>query len=1214
MPKENEQAWLRAKGIVHKQYPNLDEDDDKFWALVQHIYKYMKSFVDNDIEVMHKAIEVTLMYPDPIMKSDIIDNYYLILSHFDNMSKAAHKLQGKIKFHDLDISIENKKGSVRKWYDPLKDEHGETKMKCPYGYIKLTEGADGEHVDCYLGDKEDSKKVFVVHQQNPKNGKYDEDKIMLKFDTADEAKKAYLAHYNDPKFFGSMDELSIDNFQDKVKRKKGKITGKPLNKAQKIITKKNYSSEEVKSAGMRWVTIRGNHVLIQKLESGGWVVVGGAGGKLSHFKIDKLMSPEEYKKRSKERQSERLQELTKEEVKEQAEKHRADIQKKKDIKTMYETKVKDIVGITQEDFKAKITQDEMREIQNLATNKVNIKLKGKELPGALEEKAIQQEVDKLVKKKQIGNIKKMQKDATDLLANDFFGEKLDPNEKRNILKEMDIDKAKKLLMAKKEFKKMIKDINKGKESTQTKLKVGDTFAEDSKSITEDAVKEIQEHLETKKNIQLYELLNAQSKSIQRHIDSGAIQSLNGIIGDVYDTGGVFSDKIIRNLGMEACVRMVAAKIQADGKGELLKEGLMRYSRKNNRRLVEGALKESRKRFSNADDIRSLTETPPGTDALSMISVASANGYAVRQLVKGQMALGSTVGSLRATAHLINALEEQPGDSIMVEMGKNLFRAREKAKEVGLKRGDYTIKTREGSFVMEVPKSSWDKFFERTETIKKAEEKIDRIKSHKENNGYKPEGLSDSFTDKGKTVKWKLTEAQEAGLRFFNEQDRVILDFEAGIGKTPLAYAAAMEAMHKKGVKKVLIVTPAKLREQFYDEREKFLDEENQKNVFLNDFPKKQRLASYGKEGITIIGHDQFNTDNNAIKAGGYDMVVVDEFHEMTTSGPSVDVGSMKYKGMMALSDIPYKIGMSGTNIKNKKTELYKKINFIDPDHTLGTLKEFDDRYKGLNQSTSAFQESANNAFRNETAPWVYTQKNNLSVKNTINEVKVELSKEQQKAYAQSEEVYRKERDAQKKGASAGRDARNYRIIHNGNIEQTKNNKIDYIVNTMEQNHSNEKAVIHVIGLNAMRSMKKALEKKYGNGTVRLIHGDVSKEQIKSAKTAFNDMDNKVKFIIGTKSLEMGHNLQSGGTVNFHLDVPMTYASFDQRNKRTYRNGQDKDVTTYLVSSKTPFDMGREDIMGTKKKEMGIIGNPRSVEDYDEDGLFAILNQIQSESK
>ena len=402
MPRENEAAWQRAKGIIHKQYPDLSEDDDSFWALVQHIYKFMKSYVDNDNSIMHKAIEVTLMYPDPIVKSDIIDNYYLIQSHLDNMSKAAHKLQGRTKFHDLDISIENKKGSIRKWYDPLKKEEGQTKMKCPYGYIRLSEGADGEHVDCYLGDKEDSKKVYVVHQQNPKNGKYDEDKVMLKFETADEAKKAYLAHYNDPKFFGSMDELSIDNFQDKVKRKKGKITGKPLNKARKVIVKKDYSAGEVKSMGMRWVTIRGNHVLIQKLEDGGWVVVGGAGGKLAHFKIDKLMSPEEYKKRSKERQGERLKELTKEEVKEQAEKHRADIQKKRDIKTTYEERVKDILGTTQEEFRAKITQDEMREMQALATNKVVGDIDRK--PTEKEETKIKKETEKLVERKEVNKI------------------------------------------------------------------------------------------------------------------------------------------------------------------------------------------------------------------------------------------------------------------------------------------------------------------------------------------------------------------------------------------------------------------------------------------------------------------------------------------------------------------------------------------------------------------------------------------------------------------------------------------------------------------------------------------------------------------------------------------------------------------------------------------------------------------------------------------
>ncbi len=45
---------------------------------------------------------------------------------------------------------------------------------------------------------------------------------------------------------------------------------------------KYYSSEEVKARGMRWVTIRGSRVLLQGTADGGWVVVGGAGGKLNH--------------------------------------------------------------------------------------------------------------------------------------------------------------------------------------------------------------------------------------------------------------------------------------------------------------------------------------------------------------------------------------------------------------------------------------------------------------------------------------------------------------------------------------------------------------------------------------------------------------------------------------------------------------------------------------------------------------------------------------------------------------------------------------------------------------------------------------------------------------------------------------------------------------------------------------------------------------------
>jgi len=52
------------------------------------------------------------------------------------------------------------------------------------------------------------------------------------------------------------------------------------------------------------------------------------------------------------------------------------------------------------------------------------------------------------------------------------------------------------------------------------------------------------------------------------------------------------------------------------------------------------------------------------------------------------------------------------------------------------------------------------------------------------------------------------------------------------------------------------------------------------------------------------------------------------------------------------------------------------------------------------------------------------------------------------------------------------------------------------------------------------------------------------------------------------------------------------------------------VITYLVSSDTPFDFGREDILQTKQKKMSILGNPRAVEQYDEDGFLTMLNQAQ----
>lgn len=129
---------------------------------------------------------------------------------------SGWRLHKRYKFQGMNISIENQKGSYRKWRD-VNGTEGKTKMLYDYGYIRNTlSAADGDHVDCYIGPNEDAVNVYVIHQVRVDTGKFDEDKVMLGFDSAKEAKEAYLAHYNSNKFFGSMDQFTIEAFKKKV--------------------------------------------------------------------------------------------------------------------------------------------------------------------------------------------------------------------------------------------------------------------------------------------------------------------------------------------------------------------------------------------------------------------------------------------------------------------------------------------------------------------------------------------------------------------------------------------------------------------------------------------------------------------------------------------------------------------------------------------------------------------------------------------------------------------------------------------------------------------------------------------------------------------------------------------------------------------------------------------------------------------------------------
>lgn len=130
--------------------------------------------------------------------------------------EAGNYKKGHVKLQGLDITLENPKGSVRSGTD-ANGKAWQSTMAHDYGYIKRTEGADGDHVDAFIGDNPESQSVYVVDQRNA-DGTFDEHKVMLGFDDEASARAGYLANYSKGwKGLGDIRTMTMDEFKGWIK-------------------------------------------------------------------------------------------------------------------------------------------------------------------------------------------------------------------------------------------------------------------------------------------------------------------------------------------------------------------------------------------------------------------------------------------------------------------------------------------------------------------------------------------------------------------------------------------------------------------------------------------------------------------------------------------------------------------------------------------------------------------------------------------------------------------------------------------------------------------------------------------------------------------------------------------------------------------------------------------------------------------------------------
>ena len=132
--------------------------------------------------------------------------------------EAGNYQKGHIKIDGYDITIENPKGSVRRGTD-ANGKKWEQEMHNTYGYIRGTEGVDGDHIDVFLSDNPTDGSVFVIDQVKPAGEPagtvaFDEHKVMYGFQSEQEAREAYLSNYAEGwQGLGAITEVSREDFK-----------------------------------------------------------------------------------------------------------------------------------------------------------------------------------------------------------------------------------------------------------------------------------------------------------------------------------------------------------------------------------------------------------------------------------------------------------------------------------------------------------------------------------------------------------------------------------------------------------------------------------------------------------------------------------------------------------------------------------------------------------------------------------------------------------------------------------------------------------------------------------------------------------------------------------------------------------------------------------------------------------------------------------------
>ena len=462
---------------------------------------------------------------------------------------------------------------------------------------------------------------------------------------------------------------------------------------------------------------------------------------------------------------------------------------------------------------------------------------------------------------------------------------------------------------------------------------------------------------------------------------------------------------------------------------------------------------------------------------------------------------------------------------------------------------------------------------------------------------------------GEQFRGKLLNFQKEGLDFLMKSSgNALLADEMGLGKTvqTLSYVAT-----EKQTFPVLVVAPLVTLNNWEREIEKFLKKKSRNGRLIESESPSVTLIRTGKKkelpktDIYIINYELLFKRFDDLTDVGIKTIVCDEVHNLRSKT------TQKYKSIKKLAALPsvsYRIGLSGTPIYNRGSEIWPIIDLLKTG-LLGSFKEFCEYFCYVNDKGKAIVlENKRASLRNELQKHVMLRRKKSDVLKELKDkvrYKEVIAADTDYYIEELDKIWKKLEEEQKDADTEFSKSASYHRAIQSERQIAGLAKLPHVINFVKNIMEIEESVVVFCH---HKVIHKLLHESLEEFSPISIIGGQSDTMRQDQIDKFQKGESKL-MIAGIRAGNVGINLTRAKYVIF-AELDWSPAIHRQAEDRLHRIGQKNTVFAYYLIGNGTLDDHVANVLVDKSYEIDEIMDENSENFENKDKAELILAQIQ----